>query len=347
MSNEIKTIDLTKIGLGDIKLVEDAPAVPAAEPVIVKQRDSPVYMHRALPSDGLGTDIRGITHIDEALTKAGLNYKIIQQEAKFGPANTVAKNRLANVRQDTGEFIEFVSNRYTPFQNSQAYAFLEGLLNSGAMQLENAGQFDYNSVFIEAKTPKNITVLKDEFYPYALIKNSHDGNGSVTVCFTYTRVVCRNTLAMAVNGAPRLWRARHLRTVEQRMEEALAMLEVHDRYRDQYPVMAEKMHDINLTTDNIAEVLKKVFPVTEKSGVRAINTAKDQVKEIMQIYYQTPDLKKFEGTGWGLFNAFGDFVSHTRPRKETANWKANRLDRIALGHPIIETAQEAILAIPA
>jgi hypothetical protein len=49
MSEDIKTIDLTKIGLGDVKIVEDVTAA-SEQAVVMKPRDSPVYMHRNLPT---------------------------------------------------------------------------------------------------------------------------------------------------------------------------------------------------------------------------------------------------------------------------------------------------------
>lgn len=334
----VETIDLTKMTTHDVKI----------EGVPVKNVDfgsSPVYPTRNLPTDGISTSVKGITHVEEALTKAGLNYDVVQVPIYY--EGTKIENRLANIRNDTREFIEVVSNRYVPFQNRQAFSFLEGLINSGALQVETAGQFDYGSVWIEARTPQNIKVLGDEFYPYALVRNSHDGTSGVKVCFTFTRVVCRNTLAMAVNGAPRVWQAKHMRNIENRIEEAKNMLEVMDLYTHEYPVMAEKMNEINLTEDETVKVLQKMFPVKNAESKISENYIKRQVTEIMNIYTKTPDLERFKGTAWGFFNAVSDFATHTTPLKDTKNWKANRLQTLADGHPLIETAQRELLAIKA
>lgn len=330
-------------------VIPAAPAAPAnGNPYEQPSRfTSPVYVTRDFPSAGISTDIRGITHIDAALDKAGLNYKIIQVPAKFGNRNEVAPHRVANVREDTGEFIEFVSDRYKPFQNHQAYSFLEGILQSGALELVSAGQFDYSSVYIESKTPHNIQVLGETYYPYSLIKNSHDGNGSVTVCFTGTRVVCRNTLALAVDTATRIWRARHLKTLEERMKEASKMLRIQDQYWEQYPVMAEKLNSINLTPDDIAGILQKAFPLKPSAGVTAIRNANESAREILTIYNETPDIAPFAGNAYGFMLATSDWATHHRPGRETQNWKALRLNELALGHPVMESVQAALLAIPA
>lgn len=334
----VDVIDLTKIAVKDI----------AVDGVPVKNVDygmSPVYASRPSATDGIGVSVKGITHIKDALIKAGLDYRVVQVPI-FAEGQEIP-HRVANIRSDNRKFIEVVSNRYTPFQNDQAYAFLENMTNSGALQIETAGQFGEGAVWIEARTPENITVMGDKFYPYALVRNSHDGTSGVKVCFTFTRVVCENTLAAAVRGAPRIWQARHLRNIEGRMEDAKKMLEVMDAYAHEYPVMAEKLAAINLTEDETVSVLKKMFPLKADATVKTIQNAMGSVKEILTIYNKTPDLTKFNGTAWGFFNAVGDYVTHTAPGRETPNWKQNRLLTLADGHPLIDVAQKELLAIPA
>jgi len=351
MTEDIKVIDVTGIvkkAESIRELVHNASDIAAPAPV---STESPVYSKRELPTAGIGIPVKGITHVEDALKTAALNYKIAQdpvyRKMPDGTFRVVMDgNRVLNYRTDTLEDIEVVSKRYHPFQNSQAFSFLEGMLSSGALQIETAGQFDYGSVWIEARTPENLTVLGDQFFPYALIKNSHDGTSGVKVCFTFTRVICRNTLAMAVNGAPRVWQAKHLGTIEDQMKEAANMLEVYGAYTEEYPVMAEKLAGTNLSEDDIVRVVQKMFPLKNDAGMKSINHAAKQAKEILSIYMHTPDLKQFEGTAWGFLNAIGDWATHGIV-KETTGWKESRLSRLADGHPQFEIAQRELLAIKA
>jgi phage/plasmid-like protein (TIGR03299 family) len=349
------TIDLNNLEEEAIKLLsgEQPEAAPTQvfheAPVTLNSgvttfSESPVYRVRDYPWKGISTDVRGISHVEAALEAAGINYKVIQVPIKV--EGRVIPKRVANIREDTREFIEVVSNRYTPFQNNQAYAFLEGALGSGAMQLENAGSFGFDSVFIQARVGKDINVLGDAIAPYALIKNSHDGSSGVKVCFTPTRVICRNTLALAFRTAPRVWQAKHLRTIEDRMEELQTMMQMSIDYMSNVPVIAEGMNSINIGTNELAEVLKKMFPLKKDAGIRAENTVREAVIEIMNIYNKTKDLEKFHGTAWGFYNAVADYTTHHIP-KETENWQQNRLNRIADGHPLLEVAQRELMRIPA
>jgi phage/plasmid-like protein (TIGR03299 family) len=344
-------IDLTNIEddemiriLSGEEATEQPTGSPEAIPTVNLTGASPVYGIREFPWQGISTDIRGINHIDAALDAANINYTIVQVPIEV--EGRVIPKRVANIRKDTREFIEVVSNRYTPFQNRQAYAFLEGAVSNGAMQLENAGEFGYDSVFIQARMGKDVNVLGDAIAPYALIKNSHDGSSGVKVCFTPTRVICKNTLALALRTAPRVWQAKHLRTIEDRMGELQHMMQLAANYTDGIPEVAEKMYSINITNVEIAEVLKKMFPLKKDAGERAANTVRDAVREIMTIYLETPDLKKFSGTAWGFYNAVGDYTTHHNP-KETEHWRENRLNRIADGDRVLEVAQAALMEIPA
>jgi len=329
-----------------VKYEDENSAKPTGSttPAVILSRESPVYPVRDLPWEGISTSVRGITHIDAALDTAGLNWKVVQ--VPVWVEGHILKHRVANIREDTREFIEVVSNRYTPFQNRQAYAFLEGAVSTGAMELENAGEFGYDSVFIQARVGKDLNVLGDAISPYALIKNSHDGSSGVKVCFTPTRVICKNTLALALKTAPRVWQAKHLRTIEDRMEELQKMMQMALDYTNGIPEVAEKMNSINIGEKEIAEVLKKMFPLKKEAGERAAGTVRDAVREIMMIYMGTPDLKRFNGTAWGFYNATADYVTHHVP-KETDHWRENRLNRIADGDKVLEMAQSALMAIPA
>lgn len=299
----------------------------------------------SLPWDGISMPIRGITHVDDALNKAGLNWRVKQEPIYRAGHPEPIRGRVANIREDTGEFIEIVSNRYKPVQNSQAFNFLEGVLDSGAMQLENAGCFGYDSVFLLART-EGITVLGDKIVPYALIKNSHDGSSGVKVCLTPVRVVCRNTLALALRTAKRVWQAKHLGSIDERMKEAQLMLNLTTKYVEEFPVVAEMMNGINLAEPEIVKVLQKMFPVKPDAGVRAQTAVKEAVAEIMTIYLHKPDLKKFDGTAWGFYNAVGDYVTHHVP-KETKGWQESRLNIIANGHPLMEIAQRELMMVHA
>jgi len=315
---------------------------PVEAPIAVNP--SPVYRVRELPWEAISTDVRGTTHIDDLLNKAGLNYRVIQ-EPLFRTGNRMLKHRVSNIREDTDEFIEVVSTRYTPVQNSTAMRFLEAISTTGAIELERAGATGFSKIFIQAKM-KKFSILGDEIQPYVIISNSHDTTGGVKVALTPDRIWCTNILTALLKNSPRIWQAKHIGTIEGRMEEAQNLMKLADDYHAELPVFAEALNQITLSEPDLVTVLKRMFPVKKDAGERAVRNAAHQARDILSIYNSTPDLTKFHGTAWGFFNAVGDYVTHHTP-KETTGWRETRMERIVNGHPLMNMAQAALMAVPA
>jgi hypothetical protein len=149
-----------------------------------------------------------------------------------------------------------------------------------------------------------------------------------------------------MRNAPRIWQAKHIGTVEGRMEEAQNLMKLADDYHAELPIFAEALNQITLSEPDLVTVLKRMFPVKKDAGERAVRNAAHQARDILSIYNSTPDLTKFHGTAWGFFNAVGDYVTHHTP-KETTGWRETRMERIVNGHPLMNMAQAALMAVPA
>jgi phage/plasmid-like protein (TIGR03299 family) len=96
-----------------------------------------------------------------------------------------------------------------PLQNDQAFQFFDPFVSSGLVTLETAGSLrEGKRVWILARIAENsdVGIVGDDIVrKYLLLSNSHDGTTAVRVGFTPIRVVCANTLAMAVrNGQSQL-----------------------------------------------------------------------------------------------------------------------------------------------
>jgi phage/plasmid-like protein (TIGR03299 family) len=322
MSTEIKTIDLTNIN------------------------PSPIYKNRDFIWSDVSTSVRGINHVEAALERAGMNWKV-QQEPLFLASGYKIPNRVANIRDDNMDFIEVVSNRYVPVQNVEGFQFLENVLQTGALQLENAGYFGYGRVFLLGKVEGVHHVMGETIEPYILFSNSHDGTSRIKVCMTSVRVVCRNTLALALETATRIWGARHTGTIAQQIREAQKIMQVASDYYTEFPIVAETMLEKNLTPKEIAGTLDSLFPVSKDGGKLAAANAYTKKMQVLQILALTPDLEHIKDTAWGFYNAVADYVSHEPPQRQTTGWKLNRFADIADGSSILETAQELLAAIPA
>ena len=77
-----------------------------------------------------------------------------------------------------------------------------------------------------ARLPRKYLIAGDQVEPYLVIFNSHDGSSGVKVAMTPIRVVCQNTLNLALNTAKRSWTARHTENVLLRVQDARETLQL-------------------------------------------------------------------------------------------------------------------------
>ena len=86
-----------------------------------------------------------------------------------------------------------------------------------------------------------------------------------------------------------------------------------------------------------------LFPIGDDMSDRKKNNIIDIRQELLYRYNKAPDLKKFNGTAWGLVGAVSDLVSHSAPRRNTKTFAENRFDKVVTGHPIFDKATELLL----
>lgn len=269
----------------------------------------------------------------DALIAAGLDWTV-EQTPVYMNNGVEIKNYKANVRSDDKTVLGIVTDRYKIVQNEDAFSFtdvLVGETENGVVRYETAGSLNGGKrVWLLAKMPTK-KVLDDEVEPYMVFSNSHDGTGAIKICMSPVRVVCANTLNLALNTAQRSWSTKHIGNMEDKLEEARHCLGMANIYMDSLNNEADRLANIKLDYEQINEILDQMFPVTEKDTDRKRANV-EKVKDNYSICYFMPDIAKFRGTAWGAVNAMSDMVGHSAPNRNTANYEENRWGKIMDGH---------------
>lgn len=269
----------------------------------------------------------------EALIAAGLDWTV-EQTPVYMNDGTEIKNYKANVRSDDKTVLGIVTDRYKIVNNVDAFSFTDALVGEtedGVVRYETAGSLNGGKrVWLLAKMPTK-KVLDDDVEPYMCFSNSHDGTGAIKVAVTAIRVVCNNTLNLALNTAQRSWSTKHIGNMEDKLEEARHCLGMTNLYMKALDEEADRLANIKLDYEQINEILDQMFPVTEKDTDRKRANVQ-KVKDNYSICYFMPDIAKFRGTAWGAVNAMSDMVGHSAPSRNTANYEANRWGKIMDGH---------------
>ena len=290
---------------------------------------------REKPWHGLGTRVEEAPTSVDALRLAGLDWTVERHDVHL-PTGAIIPNYKANVRSNDGSVLGVVSDQYKIVQNADAFAFTDALIGGETpVRYDTAGSLrGGRKIWLLAKLP-DTEIVGDKTEPYLCFSNTHDGSGAIRVCMTPVRVICNNTLNIALNGAKRSWSVRHTGDIQAKLHEARMCLDMANKYMDRLGEYADQLANQTVKDEEIAKILDEMFPVTEDSSDREKKNAEKARTEYMICYF-APDIAKFKGTAWGALNAMSDMVGHNAPRRQTANYRENNWGRIMDGHAMLD-----------
>ena len=294
--------------------------------------ESMMYV-REKPWHGLGTRVEEAPTSSDALRMAGLDWNVVQRNIQVCGGAKI-QNYKANVRDSDGAVLGVVSERYKIVQNAEAFEFTDSLIG-GDVRYETAGSLNGGrKIWLLAKLPET-EIVGDKTEPYLCFTNTHDGSGAIRVCMTPIRVVCNNTLNLALGSARRAWSVRHTGDMASKMHEARVCLEMACAYMDELGQTADRLANTTVPRGKLMEILDEMFPITEDSTDREKRNVQ-KLKDEYLVSYWASDIMKFRGTAWGAINAMSDMISHNAPRRKTANYRENNWGRIMDGHAMLD-----------
>lgn len=306
-----------------------------------------MFYVKEVPWHGLGTRVEEALNSKEALEMAKLNWTVDATDVVVN--GKVVPNYIANVRSSDKSVLGVVSDRYKVVQNVDAFEFTDAIIGNGEIDVkyETAGSLQNGKrVWMLAKMP-NTTILGDEVNPYLVFTNTHDGSGSIKVAMTPIRVVCQNTLSLALNSAERVWSIKHMGNMESKMHEAQVTLGLAQNYVNGMEEMAQTLQDIKITDENLKDYINMAFPIPFGKGAtdRKIANAEGLQNNFMSMYRSIDDVKKFGDTGWKLWNVASDMIGHMVSLRQTDTLAENRFINLVDGNKTLQATQDFILRI--
>lgn len=300
-----------------------------------------MYSTREKPWHGLGVVVQEAPTSGEALRLAGLDWNVVQE-----PVYTSFREKIegfkANVRDSDRKVLGVVSDRYKVVQNVEAFRFTDELLGHG-VRYETAGSLSGGKrVWLLARLPQEYIMAGERISPYLVFSNTHDGSGSVKVAVTPVRVVCNNTLNLALDTAQRSFCMMHTGNIADKIREARETLFMAESYMEQLGAEFERLRKQKVTDAQVEEYIRLLLPMEK-------NPTKIQEKNIRRLregmkerYYGAPDLKKVGNNAYRFVNAVSDFATHADPLRKTANYKENLFGRTIDGNPLIDRAYQLV-----
>lgn len=277
------------------------------------------------PWHRLGQEASGLMTSAEALQMARLDWKVRKEQVfvKFDNEELVpVPNTFATVRgqqEGNGSIIltksgKTVGPQYTIFQNQDAFQFIDELINSNEATIEVAGALDEGQrVWVLARLPKDMKIgNNDKVIPYILISNSHDGSGSIKILPTPVRVVCNNTLTMALGrNVKNKFILRHTKNAPEKVEKARKVLQLVHISMEQWEKDANRLKEVLMTPEEMSEYFEYSLGLVRDEEGEMSTRAKNILEEVNKcVNHSTNRVEGMEGTAWAAYNALTYYVDH-------------------------------------
>lgn len=291
---------------------------------IVDGEASMVYTGNT-PWHSLGQSVAEAMTAKEAITLAKLDYTVTKE--KLFLADGREAPAFVTMASDTGAMLGVVGDRYKPLQNSEAFDFFDYLIADGTARFETAGALGNGErVWMLCRMPETLEIIKnDPINTYVLLSNSHDGSTSVEARYTSIRVVCANTLAMALNGGKAVVSLRHTESVQTRLKLAGSLLSSYQDHLGKFADAMKLLAKVRINDEMIAAFENQMFgdvDQTPEGRGRTILTNNLASFENLLVKGQGTEIPGVVGTAYGLVNAYtewADFVSQVKGTQDRTN----------------------------
>ncbi len=223
----------------------------------------------------------------------------------------------AVIRTDRREPIAVVGRRYAPVQNTDAFAFFDGLVGEGKAVYETAGSLGRGRrIWLQARLPEDVWVTEsDNVGKYLLLTNSHDGGGALRALFTPIRVACKNTLLAALDQAGGSGISiRHVGDVLGRAKEAERLLGISLKYFDTFREQAQAFAHHEMRKQAVARYFEELVPDPRTGDPSRAEKTRESLHRLFETG-KGNDLPGSRGTLWSALNAVTEFVDHERPTR--------------------------------
>jgi phage/plasmid-like protein (TIGR03299 family) len=297
------------------------------------------------PWHGIGNKIEGERDLDIWRKKAGMDWEILEAPVRYvtdSASSLTYPGQKVLYRSDSKCPLSVVSDRYKVVQPDEILEFYRDLSEISGFEMETAGVLrGGRTIWALAKTGQSVALKgNDVTNGYVLLATACDGTLATTAQFTSIRVVCNNTLAVALETGRGAVKVKHstkfnAQTVKRELGISVATW-------DEFMYRMKALSERKVKTTEAFNYFVEVFAVP--SGAPAGYTNERAMKKAMSLYEgagRGAELSSAKGTAFGLLNAVTEFVDHERRAKSADH----RLDSawFGLGAALKTKALEHVL----
>ncbi|WP_414449795.1 DUF932 domain-containing protein [Burkholderia sp. 22PA0099] len=275
------------------------------------------------PWHGLGSQLAPNQPIEVWAKQAGMDWQIESTDVRYLSGN--AGGNLGSIhsfpeqrvlyRSDTKAPLSVVSSRYQVVQPRAILEFYRDLTEVGGFALETAGVLkEGKKLWALARTGQSVSLKgKDTVNGYLLLATACDGTLATTAQFTSVRVVCNNTLQIALGDSAGCVKVPHRTQFDaQAVKRQLGIaISSWDGFMVRMKALSERTVNDAAAESFFRRVL--TYPVSTGQLTQATNDS--AIKTVQSLYTgkgMGSTLESASGTAWGLVNSITEFVDHQR-----------------------------------
>ena len=275
------------------------------------------------PWHQLGNQLPAKQSIEIWAEKAGMDWTICESSVRYlteqidtlGSIMSFPEQKVL-YRSDTKAPLSVVSGRYQVVQPKEVLEFYRDLSEISGFELETAGVLKEGRKFWAlARTGKSAALKgKDVVNGYILLATSCDGTLATTATPTTIRVVCNNTLTIALNGASSAIKVPHstsfdAQAVKQQLGIAVSQW---DSFMYRMKTLAERKVKSHESMNYFLKVLCNADVIVDPALGLMNERALKKVQALYDGQGHGSELDSANGTAWGLLNAVTEFVDHEK-----------------------------------
>jgi len=276
-----------------------------------------------VPWHGLGTFVPQNASLDEMMELGRVAWNVELQKM-YTLDDIPVPNHRAIVRCSDAKILDVVGSAYQVIQNKEALEFVKDFVESGDAHIETIGSLRGGQyVWCLASLNKDFTIGKDDRVKgYLLIIIPHKQGASIVFKFTNIRVVCNNTLQLAMKEGGYEYRVQHNKQYRNHLNDAPRVLGLSRDTLDKFEVTANKLHEKQMDDLQILGVFQKLFDPEGKIEAAMLkrgekittmgslwqNDAPKRFNKVLDAYFRAPGNE--QNTAWGVLNAVTYNVDH-------------------------------------
>ena len=305
-----------------------------------------IFIDRTTTWHAIGKSVEECKNMEQVLKASGLDYTVSKEPVFMTDdeeRQIFVPNRFVTVRDTDQHMYDVVSDKFEIIQNRDAFDFVNYM--GDELSFEKAGETANGMVYVIGSLPE-VNVLGDKFVPHVLFRNGFSGKVKITAAICPLRIVCQNQFNFAFKNTENTITIRHVQNAERKLEEAREVLKMSADYMQKITEVAEQYAGIKLTSKQLEQVMQRLFPM---DGIENMNAYKrnrlESAREAFKKAYEADDNGNFRGTGWGLVNAYTDFITHRVPTGNTETRDEGKFMMVTFHPGMMNVILDAIQAV--